>query len=131
LAVVGDVAEPEGDVVEAEGGEGHQLAIPDEAGSAGSAGSAGISSLIDSKVLCDSCGRFETYSACRLLSKMKSTWRCNGCGVKATQLRRVFGSWPTENFCRLSKDSSSDGLALRAEGISHICGTRIGEAGNR
>jgi hypothetical protein len=59
-------------------------------------------------VMCDCCGRHEHFNSCRLISKMKQTWRCASCGVKTTQLRRAFGSWPTDNFCRLSKDRGAD-----------------------
>ena len=53
-------------------------------------------------VQCNSCKRYTHFRSCRVLSKDKGTWRCSACGVKTQQLRRVFGSWPTDAFTCLA-----------------------------
>ena len=73
-------------------------------------------SLFDGKVLCHQCGRFESWSKCRLMSKQKDQWRCNGCNCKSTQYRGL-GSWPSPGFSQLDEAAqqefmrSLDGLA--------------------
>ena len=56
-------------------------------------------------VLCESCGLHVPYTRCRVISKTKGTLRCSNCGVRYTQLQRVFGSWPSEAFSMLPKVS--------------------------
>ncbi len=62
-------------------------------------------------VVCGDCKRHSHFSKCRVISKQKSMWRCASCGVKAVQLRRVFGSWPTEQFSMLSEECHTDFVA--------------------
>ena len=58
----------------------------------------------DDKVFCSNCHQFSTFQKCRVLSKVAGTWRCNACSTKCNQLRRIHGSWPTDQFLSLSKD---------------------------
>ncbi len=62
------------------------------------------SPMYDNEVQCDSCCRFTDFKKCRVISKTKGSWRCNQCGVKCTQLRRMFTTWPTDEFSLLTKE---------------------------
>jgi hypothetical protein len=55
-------------------------------------------------VMCADCRRPCHFTKCRLLSKAKGLFRCSNCGTKSVQLRRAFGTWPTEQFGLLSEE---------------------------
>ena len=57
------------------------------------------------EVLCGQCGRFNTFSHCRLIAKQKMMWRCRGCDTKCTTLRRALGSWPPPEMANIPTDS--------------------------
>jgi hypothetical protein len=93
--------------LDGEGGGGAAVVVvvepPPASNTPGSASA--VSGPFDStSVMCDSCNRFFPFAKCRVISKGRNTWRCSGCGVKAAQLRRVFGSWPSEQFSLLSQE---------------------------
>ena len=56
------------------------------------------------QVTCGSCGRVNHFSSVRLMNKGSGYYKCNGCFVKTSQLRRLLGSWPSEQFTSLPKD---------------------------
>ena len=60
--------------------------------------------VFDERVLCGDCGRYSHFTKCRVISKQSGLWRCASCGVKAVQLRRIFGEWPTRDFTTLTQD---------------------------
>ena len=61
--------------------------------------------LTEGRVLCESCKRYCHFAKCRQLRKTGAgSWRCGSCGVKHVQLRRAFGSWPTDSFALLSEE---------------------------
>ena len=74
------------------------------------------SGLFQGMVLCNSCGRFERFARCKLVSKQKNAWRCNGCQTKSTQLYRGLGSWPTSAFKALS-DSDQQSFTQGLDGM--------------
>ena len=57
-------------------------------------------------VQCHQCRRWVGFQKVRLISKKAGLFRCSSCGATATQLRRKFGSWPTEQFAMLSEACS-------------------------
>jgi predicted RNA-binding Zn-ribbon protein involved in translation (DUF1610 family) len=59
------------------------------------------------KVACDKCGAYVEYVKCKLQSKKAFKWTCPACGTSTTQLRRHFGTWPTDTFSMLSSDAQS------------------------
>jgi hypothetical protein len=64
--------------------------------------------LFAGEVLCGSCGRYNPFHRCKLISKGKNTWRCGVCAVKSVQLWRGLGSWPSEGFLTLSQADRQD-----------------------
>ena len=58
----------------------------------------------DGCVKCDACGRWAKFTRCRVMSKLNGTWRCNECNVTCTQLRRLYGQWPSRDFSLIEKD---------------------------
>ena len=71
-------------------------------------------------VVCSSCGRPNLFSQCRVLSKGRQSWRCNGCNVKSVQLRRALGQWPTDGFNMLSLDSIDVCMLARIRNTSIV-----------
>ena len=71
--------------------------------------------LNSEEVFCDSCGRFQKFTKCRILSKMKGTWRCFSCQSKSVTLWRKLGSWPNETFAALSEDERRAFMAAIAD----------------
>ena len=69
------------------------------------AGKSSMDVLFDEAVLCDTCGSHTIFKRGRCLSKKSGTWRCRACDRTTMSLRRKYGSWPTEGFSGLSKDS--------------------------
>jgi hypothetical protein len=60
--------------------------------------------LFEGKVACGVCGRFETFARCRIMSKNRGSWKCNGCHSKEHQLRRRFGKWPLDSFAGFAEE---------------------------
>ena len=63
-----------------------------------------LASMAFGQVMCGSCGRANHFSSVRLLNKGNGYYKCNGCFVKTSQLRRLLGSWPSQQFTSLPKD---------------------------
>lgn len=53
-------------------------------------------------VMCHDCGSDVQPSRCRLVSKMKGTFRCVTCRVKITELYRDLGNWPPKSLSNAS-----------------------------
>jgi hypothetical protein len=64
-----------------------------------------LETMWSDKVFCQNCKQFKSFQRCRVMSKHLGNWRCHTCSVKCVQLRRLHGSWPTEQFMSLSEDS--------------------------
>jgi hypothetical protein len=73
--------------------------------------------LFEGKVSCSACGRFELFSKCRIMSKARQAWKCNGCHSKEHQLRRRFGQWPLEAFSG-SSDEKRQAFMARLDGMN-------------
>jgi hypothetical protein len=58
------------------------------------------------QVICDNCGEHVSMAKCRVTGKQGDhKWRCSACSVTHVQMRRVFGSWPTDEFSGFSEDT--------------------------
>lgn len=79
-----------------------------------------LASVAFGMVVCSSCGRPNSFSQCRVLSKGRQSWRCNGCNVKSVQLRRALGQWPTDGFNMLSADSINVCVLARIRNTSIV-----------
>ena len=66
-----------------------------------------MSGELGDKVAFDKCGAYVEYVKCKLQSKKAFKWTCPACGTSTTQLRRHFGTWPTDTFSMLSSDAQS------------------------
>lgn len=64
-----------------------------------------LSGLFNGKVMCMNCKQWSCFKSSRSINMAKSTWRCGSCSTKYTQLRRLYNTWPTQNFRMLSEDA--------------------------
>jgi hypothetical protein len=60
----------------------------------------------------------------RLISKSKNRFRCNECGKTAVQLRRKFGSWPSEGFEELTQDRRCVHNGI-GSGLAALCASNV------
>ena len=60
-----------------------------------------VAELAFGVVSCSFCNHETEFSKCRLVGKQQMIWKCGTCNSKSTQLRRLFGTWPTEEFSML------------------------------
>ena len=66
-----------------------------------------LATLAFGHVICESCGQTVSFTACRIASKGRGSWKCSVCAVKTTQLRRALGAWPSAGFTSLPKERST------------------------
>jgi hypothetical protein len=84
-------------------GEGAIAAAPP----AGEIGSGQLAAVCgEGDVQCHQCRRWVPFQKVRLISKKAGLFRCSSCGATATQLRRKFGTWPTDEFLMLTEACS-------------------------
>ena len=63
-----------------------------------------VSPLIQLSPLCGKCKTPVDIMRAQLTGKGPGCWKCPSCNTKATQLNRVFGSWPPKSFAGMSTE---------------------------
>ena len=66
-----------------------------------------LATLAFGHVICESCGQTVSFTACRIASKGRGSWKCSVCATKTSQLRRALGAWPSAEFTSLPKERST------------------------
>ena len=78
---------------------------------------------------CNTCGGRCQVSSMRLRGKKAGAWECNNCGVKGTQLRRVFGKWPVSEFTDFAEDEKkgffSEIAGMSMEELKQYCARKF------